>query len=107
MQWSSRRTSSGSGYDVFLHPTAAPGQAACRFWEKALPETSGYAGVMDAHREGASKYSVPLMMTRCAGVFTPHASVLVATSTYKHKAPQPLRLRTDAQRTLPGNGMCH
>ena len=35
------------------------------------------------HLEGASKYSVPLMTTRCAGVFTPHASVLVATSTYK------------------------
>ncbi len=33
--------------------------------------------------EGASKYSVPLMTTRCAGVLTPHASVLVATSTWK------------------------
>ena len=30
---------------------------------------------------GASKYSVPLIMTRCAGVLTPHARVLVATST--------------------------
>ena len=35
----------------------------------------------EAHREGASKNSVPLMITRCAGVFTPHAKVLVATST--------------------------
>ena len=30
---------------------------------------------------GASKNSVPLMMTRWAGVLTPHASVLVATRT--------------------------
>lgn len=36
---------------------------------------------MLAHLVGASKNSVPLMMTRCAGVLTPHASVLVATST--------------------------
>ena len=35
-----------------------------------------------SHLEGASKYSVPLMTTRCAGVLTPHARVLVATSTY-------------------------
>ena len=41
------------------------------------------------HREGASKYSVPLMMTRCAGVFTPQASVLVATSTCGAGAPGP------------------
>ena len=48
----------------------------CRSWEANRGTST--AG---AHREGASKYSVPLMMTRCAGVFTPHASVLVATST--------------------------
>lgn len=34
-----------------------------------------------AYPDGASKYSVPLMMTKCAGVLTPQANVEVATST--------------------------
>lgn len=38
-------------------------------------------GGQQADLVGASKNSVPLMMTRCAGVLTPQARVLVATKT--------------------------
>ena len=47
-------------------------------------ESSGSNAKEKAHAVGASKNSVPLMMTRCAGVFTPHASVDVATRICTH-----------------------